>query len=62
VEVAYHTWVLLGEMRTKLSGFAIRSIKDSTLNCDPLLITEKKSIPNTRANSLENMSYKERCG
>lgn len=44
---------LLGDIKTKLSGLAMRNIKDSTLNCDPRLITEKKSTPKTRANSLK---------
>lgn len=31
----------------------MRNMKDSTLNWDPRLSTEKKSTPNTRANSLQ---------
>ena len=46
------TSLLLGDSSTKLPGLAIRDMNDSTLNCDPRLITEKKSTPNTLANSL----------
>ena len=48
-----NTSCALGEIKTKLSGFAILNINDSTLNCEPRLRTEKKSTPKTRANSLE---------
>ena len=34
------------------SGLAIRNMNDSTLYCDPRNMTEAKSTPNTRANSL----------
>lgn len=44
---------LLGDINTNPSGLAMRNMKDSTLNWEPRLITEKKSIPNTRANSLD---------
>lgn len=50
------TSCLFGERSTKLSGLAMRNMNDSTLNCDPRLSTEKKSTPNTRANSLEDAS------
>lgn len=46
------TSAFVGDTNTKLSGLAIRNIKDSTLNCDPRLITEKKSTPKALANSL----------
>lgn len=46
------TSCLLGDSNTKLSGLAMRNMNDSTLNCEPRLSTEKKSTPNTRANSL----------
>ena len=47
------TSAFLGEINTKLSGLASLNIKDSTLNWDPRLRTEKKSTPKTLANSLE---------
>jgi len=46
---------LLGDISIKLSGFAILNMKDSTLNCDPRVSTEKKSTPKTRANSLQEI-------
>lgn len=48
---------LLGESSIKLSGFAMRNMKDSTLNWDPRLSTEKNSTPNTLANSLDQSEY-----
>lgn len=46
------TACLLGDRKTKLSGFPMRNMKDSTLNWEPRLNTEVKSTPKTRANSL----------
>lgn len=51
-----HTCCFEGETRTKLSGFAIRNMKDSTLNWDPRNMTEAKSTPKTRANSLHGIN------
>jgi len=53
-----HTSFLLGDIKTKDSGFAILNMKDSTLNCDPRLSTEKKSTPKTLANSLHIIGEK----
>jgi len=41
-----------GETRTNDSGFARRKMNDSTLNWDPRNMTDAKSTPKTRANSL----------
>ncbi|KAI7421961.1 hypothetical protein KC332_g60 [Hortaea werneckii] len=55
LKVQYQKWGVvestlgLHDQRTKLSGFAIRNIKLSTLNWLPLLKTEKKSTPSRRA-------------
>lgn len=46
------TCCLDGETRTNDSGFARRKMKDSTLYWDPRNMTDAKSTPKTRANSL----------
>lgn len=42
----------LGERRRKDSGFAMRNMTDSTLNCDPRVRTDLRSTPKTLALSL----------